>query len=115
MDQTLFSQDEPLFESDFRKLNAEEEEMRKLELRRWQEDFKEVLTGTPAGRRVLWWLMSQTHMFQSGPPQFNASAYGVLAKQELGNDIIFVIGAEKLLESLILVKKENLSKEVQDD
>jgi len=115
MDDLLFHNGEPLFEADIRKLNEEEEEMRKIELRRWEEDFKEVLTSTPAGRRILWWLMHQTKVFQSGPPQFNASAYGVLAKQEIGNDIIFVIGAEKLLESLVQVKKENLSKEVQGD
>jgi hypothetical protein len=38
--------------------------------------------------------------------QYNASAYGVLAKQELGNDILSVLTAEAILQSLIEVKKE---------
>jgi len=106
MDFMFDSDGEPLFQADFAKLNAEEAEKHKIELRRWKEDFKDTFTTTAHGRRVLWWLIHETHMFRSCT-QFNAGAYAVLAKQQIGNDIASIIGTEQLLASLIAVKKEN--------
>ena len=108
---------EPLWDTDIQKLNEEQDRKKQLALRQWKEDFMQTFTETPAGRRVLWWLMHETFMFRT-TTQFNAAGYGVLAKQQLGGDILSVIGTEALLESLIQVKKENqLQKQeaVQDD
>lgn len=103
----------PLFMADIDKLHEEQDEKKKVQLRQWKMDFEDVFTGTPQGRRVLWWLMHETFVFRSFT-QYNASAYAVLAKQELGQDIMSVLGAEKVLSTLIAVKKENPIMEAQD-
>ena len=106
-----------LWSGDIKEATAEQERKRQLALRQWKNDFLDTFTKTPQGRRVLWWLMHETFMFRT-TTQFNAAGYGVLAKQQLGSDILSVIGTEELLASLVQVKKENqLQKQevAQDD
>lgn len=116
----LFNDDDGglLFDSDLEKLKKDEREERQLQLRRWQQDFKATFCSTSSGKRVLWWLIHECGVFQKHT-QHNASAYSFLAKNEIGQDIVDIIGAADILRTLIDVKNEELranrNKENQDD
>lgn len=100
---------EVLWETDIEKLKKDDDQERQLIKRQWENDFKATFTGSSSGKRVLWWLIYECGVFQKHT-QHNSSAYSFLAKNELGQDIIDIIGAEELLQTLIDVKNEELRK-----
>ena len=106
--------DELIFEADIQKLLKAEEKDKKQMLANWVRDFKLTFCDTAHGRRVLWWLIHETYIFRNFG-EHNASAYAKEGKRELAQDIIDVIGATKMLESLILVANEKLEEEVKKD
>lgn len=97
---------EPLFDADIQDLKKEQDTERKRHLAQWELDFQAALCETPAGRRVLWWLLNACGYFERFEVM-NAAAYGYLAKRAIGQDIVDVIGAERVLQTLIRTKREN--------
>ena len=102
----MFLAQEPLFDDDIRKANEELIADHELTKNQWIKDFREVFCESPAGRRVLWWIIYESYIFRPFR-QHNASAYGLEGKRELGQRIIDLIGAKNMLQSLIQASSEN--------
>jgi hypothetical protein len=113
MDELFYHNDEPIFSTDIEKIKKMNDEERKARLLRWKNDFVDTLCITPHGRRVLWFLIFETYVFRKYG-QYNAGAYAMEGKRELGQDIIDVIGPEKLLESLIKTRNEELERQASE-
>jgi len=115
MEELFYESNEPLFSTDLDALKAEKDEERKAQLVRWKSDFINTFCNSPDGRRVLWFLIFETHVFRK-ITQLNAGSYALIGKQQIGQDIIDIIGPEELLTALIKVRREELErKEGQED
>lgn len=102
----LFSdKGEPIFSTDIDELQKSRDEEAKAQLARWKADFRDTFCATPHGRRVLWYLIHETHVYRKFG-QTNAGAYALEGKRELGLEIVDIIGAEKMLASLLSVKRD---------
>lgn len=91
------------------KVAEEDLDARKLQIKTVCADYQEVF-GTPAGQRVLWDLFEQTGLF-SPFEQYNATAYAMIAKRQIGLYILAANGFSpdplslaKLIKSLMGAK-----------
>ena len=105
---------EPIFDVDIKKILKKDAIERDKILADWKRDFVNTFCSDASGRRVLFWFIHNTYIFRAHT-EHNSSAYSVLAKNELGQEILDIIGAEEVLRALILVKRENTTKEVKKD
>jgi len=101
---------EPFWETDIKKLREEREADRQMELDNWHNAFVETFCTTATGRKVLWFLMHESYVFRPFGGQ-NAAAYAKEGKRELGLIISEMLSADKLLESLIQVKNDELRRQ----
>jgi len=72
------------------KVKKEGIEKRRLQIKNVCADYQEVF-GTPAGQRVLWDLLEQTGVFAPFE-QYNAAAYAMIAKRQIGLYILAANG-----------------------
>ena len=102
--------DEPLFTPEINAKNEEEREKMRFEFLRRQMDLKDTFLKTPEGMRSLIFLLHELYVFRT-VEQYNASAYGILAKQAVGNELMSILGVEEVLNVFKKVKKQE-SKDV---
>ena len=113
MENELFTRGKPLFTRDVEKDFEERNKERQLHIASWKRDFREVLCGDPAGRRVLTFLIDQSYLFEPFG-QLNAKAYSLEGKREMGLMIASLVGETELMKALIKAQDEHLkSKEME--
>ena len=107
MDNELFTKGEKIFTRDVEKDFEEKNKERQLNITSWKRDFTDVLCGSPAGRRVLTFLIDQSYLFEPFN-QLNAKAYNLEGKREMGLMIASLVGETDLMRALITAQDEHL-------
>ena len=108
------AKDDPIFSKQLQEMEEDVRLEHELTMRNWIKTFQKVFCGDADGRKVLWWLVHETHLFRPFGGQ-NANAYALEGKRELGLDVSELIGAEKMLEALIEVRNDNIKLEKAND
>ena len=107
MEDLFYSNDEPLFLVDVKKAKDGKDEELRAQLLRWKRDFHKTFCQTPEGRRVLWFIIKECGYYASFN-ELSARAYAFIGRRAIAQEILDIIGADMVQDSLIKTRNEEL-------